>query len=186
MVAAFRAVDRADFVPDASRRDVYSDRPIPILEGQTTSQPSLIARMIDAAEIAPGDAVLEIGTGFGYQTALLAALAREVVSIDRHESLVKAARAHLARAGIENATVIAGDGFAGYAAKAPFDAIVVSAGAPELPDAFRAQLRDAGRLVIPLQSGRGDDVYVFTKRGDDLHRERLLTPARFVPLVRDP
>ena len=139
--------------------------------------------MIDAAEIAPEDVVLEIGTGFGFQTALLSTLAREVISIDRHDSLVAAARANLDRAGIENATVIAGDGFAGYQDKAPFDAIIVSAGAPQLPDAFRVQLRDGGHLVIPLQSRRGDDVYLFVKRAGELHRERLLTPARFVPLV---
>lgn len=185
VVAAFRQIDRADFVPRAARREAYGDRPVGIAEHQTTSQPSLIARMIDAAEVEPNDRVLEVGTGLGYQTALLAQVAAEVVSIDRHASLVGDARANLAGAGIENVEVVVGDGWKGWPDKAPYAAIIVSAGAAELPAPFEGQLVEGGRLVIPLTGGMGDDVYVYKKVNDKLVRQRLLTPARFVPLVRD-
>lgn len=185
VVAAFRTVDRAGFVPKEARREAYRDRPITIGEHQTTSQPSLIARMVEAAEIAPNDRVLEVGTGYGFQTAVLAQLAAEVVSIDRHASLVETARAHLASAGIENVELVVGDGWKGWPERAPYAAIVVSAGAVELPPAFEEQLLEGGRLVIPLTGGLGDDVYVYKKAKERLIRERLLTPARFVPLVRD-
>lgn len=185
VVAAFRAIDRADFVPRDARREAYGDRPVGIAEHQTTSQPSLIARMIDAAEVQPNDRVLEIGTGLGFQTALLAHIAAEVVSIDRHASLVGEARANLAVVGIENVEVVVGDGWKGWPEEAPYAAIIVSAGAVELPAAFEEQLDEGGRLVIPLTGGFGDDVYVYRKTNGRLQRERLLTPARFVPLVRD-
>lgn len=185
VVAAFREIDRADFVPRDARREAYGDRPVGIAEQQTTSQPSLIARMIDAAEIQPNDRVLEVGTGLGFQTALLAHLAAEIVSIDRLASLVEDARANLAGAGIENVEVVVGDGWKGWPDKAPYAAIIVSAGAAELPTAFEEQLVEGGRLVIPLSGGLGDDVYVFRKVEAKLVRDRLLTPARFVPLVRD-
>ena len=185
VISAFRAVDRADFVPKDARKEAYRDRPITIGEHQTTSQPSLIARMVEAAEIAPTDRVLEIGTGYGFQTAVLAQLAAEVVSIDRHASLVETARANLAATGIENVELVVGDGWKGWPERAPYAAIVVSAGAAELPAAFEEQLLDNGRLVIPLTGGLGDDVYVYKRVNGRLVRERLLTPARFVPLVRD-
>jgi protein-L-isoaspartate(D-aspartate) O-methyltransferase len=182
VVAAFRAVAREDFVPEHARPDAYEDRPIEILGRQTTSQPSLIARMIEAADVLPGDRVLEVGTGFGFQTALLAALGAEVVSIDRNASITEVARANLQAAGIE-ADVVVGDGWQGWPARAPYDSIVVSAAASEVPVAFEEQLSDGGRLVIPVQSRRGDDVLVFVKQHDRLVKTRLLTPARFVPLV---
>jgi len=184
VVAAFRAVARADYVPEAAQAVAYEDRPIEILERQTTSQPSLIARMIDAADVLPGDRVLEVGTGFGYQTALLAALGAEVVSIDRHGSIAEAARANLDAAGV-TAEVVVGDGWQGWPERAPYDAIVVSAAAPKVPDALGRQLVEGGRLVIPISGARGDDVLVFVKSNDHLVRVRLLTPARFVPLVGD-
>jgi protein-L-isoaspartate(D-aspartate) O-methyltransferase len=182
VVAAFRAVARADFVPEASRPDAYEDRPIEILERQTTSQPSLIARMIDAADVLPGDRILEVGTGFGYQTALIAALGAEVVSVDRYSSIAEAARANLEAAGIE-AEIVVGDGWQGWPARAPYDAIVVSAAASEVPPALGEQLADGGRLVIPVRAGRGDEVLVFVKQHGRLVKARLLTPARFVPLI---
>ncbi len=185
VVAAFRAVDRAGFVPRDARREAYRDRPITIGENQTTSQPSLIARMVEAAELEPDERVLEVGTGYGFQTAVLAQLAAEVVSIDRHASLVEVARANLAAAGIENVELVVGDGWQGWPERAPYAAIVVSAGAAELPTAFEEQLVEAGRLVIPLTGGLGDDVYIFKKVDGRLTRQRLLTPARFVPLVRE-
>lgn len=186
VVRAFREVAREEFVPDAFRRDAYSDRPVPILERQTTSQPTLIARMIDAADVLPGDRVLEIGTGFGYQTALLARLAAEVVSVERHESLARAARANLERARITNALVVVGDGWDGWAELAPYDAIIVSAGASEVPRSFLDQLVEGGRVVIPLAKGTAEEVVLLLRRGEHLVRARVLTPARFVPLVKEP
>ena len=184
VAAAFRAIDRIGFVPGPERADAYRDRPIGLPEGQTTSQPSLIARMIDAAEVGPGDRVLEVGTGYGFQTALLAKIASWVFSIERHPPLAEGARARLARAGIENVSVVIGDGWRGIPEEAPFDAIVVSAAAPELPAALGAQLSVGGRLVIPLTTGQSDDVILFRRTGTELVRVRLVTPARFVPLVR--
>jgi protein-L-isoaspartate(D-aspartate) O-methyltransferase len=181
VVAAFRSVDRAHFVPGSAGSGAYADRPIGIPEGQTTSQPSLIARMVDVAR--PTGRVLEIGTGWGYQTAVLARLADEVVTIDRHASLTEAARANLRRAGVEGVVTITGDGWLGAPEHAPFDAIVVSAAASELPPALGDQLVEGGRLVIPVRAARGDDVLLFVKRDGELVRERLVTPARFVPLV---
>lgn len=184
VVRAFRAVAREDFVPEASRQEAYSDRPVPILERQTTSQPSLIARMIDAADVLPGDRVLEIGTGFGFQTALLANLAGDVVSVERHVSLAEAARANLARSGVDNVRVVVGDGWLGWPELAPYEAIVVSAGAPEVPDSFVAQLVEGGRVIIPVAKGSAEEVVLFLRHGDHLVRVRVLTPARFVPLVK--
>ena len=183
VVEAFRSVPREEFVPPESRRSAYEDRPIGIPEDQTTSQPSLIARMIDAAEVGPGDRVLEIGTGYGFQTALLAHIAERVISIERHKALADAARENLRRAGIDNVDVSVGDGWLGRPEEGPYDAIVVSAAAVEVPQALAEQLGEGGRLVIPVTGPYGDDVYVFVKHEGRLTRERLLTPARFVPLV---
>jgi protein-L-isoaspartate(D-aspartate) O-methyltransferase len=180
---AFAAVDRAGFVP-ARSRDVYSDRPVPIPEGQTTSQPSLIARMIQAVDPQPGDRVLEVGTGLGYQTALLAKLCREVVSMDRWETLVRLARANLEAAGTQNADVIVGDGWKGCPERAPFDGIVVSAAATEVPEPFVEQLTEGGRLVIPVKRRGSDEVTLYRKHAGALVPVRLVTPARFVPLVK--
>ena len=171
-------------MPRYATGDAYKDRPIAILEGQTTSQPSLIARMLDAARLTPTDHVLEVGTGFGFQTALLARLVRSVVTIDRHASIVEAARANLDRAGIDNVICVEGDGWEGWSDAAPYDAIVVSAAAAELPAPLGDQLRMGGRLVIPLQVARGDEVLLFEKTEEGLRRKQLLTPARFVPLVQ--
>lgn len=182
---AFAGIDRGDFVPEAARHEAYRDRPVPIPEGQTTSQPSLIARMIEAADPGPDDLVLEIGTGFGYQTALLSRLCREVVSIDRWEGLVEAARRNLAAAGIENAEVMVGDGWRGCPERAPFDAIVVSAAATDVPAPLSGQLVEGGRLVIPVKRGGTDAVTLYRKKEDSLDTIRLVTPARFVPLVKE-
>lgn len=179
---AFRRVDRRDFVP-ARTSEAYVDRPIEILEHQTTSQPSLIAQMLDVADLLPGDRVLEIGTGFGYQTALLAELTGNVVSVERFATLSEAARANLERAGISGVELIVGDGWKGAPGEAPFDAIIVSAAAAKVPDALEDQLADGGRLVIPLRAHDGDEVWLFIRKNEHLVPVRLLTPARFVPLV---
>ena len=184
VVDAFRAVAREDFVPSSAAGDAYKDRPVGILEGQTTSQPSLIARMLDAARLSPDDHVLEVGTGFGFQSALLAHLVRSIVTIDRYASIVEAARTNLKRAGIENVTVVIGDGWLGWSELAPYDAVVVSAAAVDVPAPLGEQLRVGGRLVIPLRAGSGDEVVLFEREVHGLRRARLLTPARFVPLVQ--
>ncbi len=185
VVAAFRAVDRADFIPEGSVRGAYADAPIPLPEGQTTSQPSLIARMIDAAAPAPSDRALEIGSGYGFQTALLAQLCREVVSIERSPVLAEAARRNLYKAGVQNAAVLVGDGWQGCAEKAPFDCMVVSAAASAVPAALADQLVEGGRLVIPVRREVSDDVILFEKKQGALLQKRLVTPARFVPLVKE-
>lgn len=181
---AFEAVDRGGFVPSGAT-DVYRDRPVPIPEAQTTSQPTLIARMIEALDPRPDDRVLEVGTGLGYQTALLAKLCREVVSMERWATLADAARANLAAAGTQNAVVIVGDGWKGCPDRAPFDGIVVSAAATEVPPAFEGQLVEGGRLVIPVKRRGSDEVTLYVRRGGKLVAARLVTPARFVPLVKE-
>jgi protein-L-isoaspartate(D-aspartate) O-methyltransferase len=140
--------------------------------------------MLDAIEPHADDRALEIGTGFGFQTALLAHLVEHVVSVERWESLAVAARDRLTRTGITNATVVVGDGWEGAPAHAPFDVVVVSAAATEVPEALTAQLVDGGRMVIPVKAERGEDVLLFEKEPGRLRRVRLVTPARFVPLVR--
>lgn len=180
---AFRAVDRADFVPRDMRAIAYVDRPVSLPHEQTTSQPSLIALMVDAAEVAETDHLLEVGTGYGFQTALLAHLAGSVVSIERWPELAEAARGNLRRAGIVDVDVRTGDGFNGCPDTAPFDAIIVSAAAPRVPPALAEQLTEGGRLVIPVVDAAGDLVSVYRKRDAEVARARIVTPARFVPLV---
>ena len=186
VVEAFRNVARADFVPREGGREAYLDRPVALPERQTTSQPSLIARMIDSLKLSFSDRVLEVGTGYGFQTALLSKLADEVHSIERHAELAEAARANLAAAGIESAHVEVGDGWRGLASVAPFDGIIVSAAAVRVPPPLVDQLVEGGRMVIPLAGSRGDEVILFEKHRGVLRRVQLITPARFVPLVPGP
>jgi protein-L-isoaspartate(D-aspartate) O-methyltransferase len=181
---AFRKIDRAHFVPEGSELEAYVDRPVAIPEKQTTSQPSLIARMIDAAAVQPDDRVLEIGTGYGFQTALMAVLAKEVVSIERSPRLAERARSNLERAGLHNVEMHSADGWKGWPDRAPYAAIVVSAAADRMPEALVEQLDERGRLVIPLKHRGSDDVILFERRKGKLVELGLLTPARFVPLVR--
>jgi protein-L-isoaspartate(D-aspartate) O-methyltransferase len=183
VVDAFRSVDRADFIPRGSRLEAYRDRPVGLPKEQTTSQPSLIARMIDVLGLRPGARVLEVGTGFGFQTALLATLAGDVVTIERHAHLAEAAAENLEKTGHTSVRVVVGDGWKGVPQFAPYDCIVVSAAATEVPPALAEQLADGGRMVIPVTRARGTDVILFHKRGADLVEKRLITPARFVPLI---
>ena len=185
VVEAFERVARKDFVPEGSEQEADEDRPVGLPHRQTTSQPSLIARMIEAAHVGPEDRVLEIGTGYGFQTALLAVLAKEVVSVERYPALAERARDNLKEAGASNVDVYVGDGWEGWPEKSPYDAMVVSAAAAEIPRALVAQLRAGGRLVVPLKRGRSDDVVALVKgAGDEVVEEQLITPARFVPLVK--
>jgi protein-L-isoaspartate(D-aspartate) O-methyltransferase len=183
VVEAFRRVRREDFVPAEHRGNAYADRPVPLPQRQTTTQPSLIARMIEAARPSETDRALELGTGFGFQTAVLAQLVDHVYSMERVAALADVAKKNLARAGITNASVFVGDGWRGMPQAAPFDLIVVSAAAIEVPRALEEQLGEGGRLVIPVKAPTSDDVLLFEKRDGDVRRISLLTPARFVPLV---
>ena len=178
---AFQRIDRADFVPEAARRRAYADRPVAIPHEQTTSQPSLIARMIDVAAPQPNDRVLEIGTGYGFQTALLAELAAEVVSIDRFPALIEDARRNLAKAGIENAELVVGDGWKGWPERAPFQRIIVTAAPPEIPSVLVDQLAVGGVMVVPV--GRGFQQMTIVTRTEKGVAQRRTIPVRFVPMV---
>ena len=182
VLEAMRQTPRVAFVPPAARLIANRDAPIPIGHGQTTSQPSLIAHVVAELEITPTDRVLEVGTGLGYQTALLAALAAEVYSIDRFVDLVEAARGNLVAHGVRNVTLIAGDGTEGWPEHAPFQAIVVSAAFPEVPPPLQEQLDDDGRLIQPLGGKRGDDLMRYRKINGELVADRNLGAARYVPL----
>ena len=151
VLAAMTRVPRHEFVSPALRHQAYEDHPSPIGEGQTISQPYMVALMLQALTLVPADRVLEIGTGSGYVTALLAELVAQVVSMERHAVLAEAARV-LLRLGYSNVEVIAGDGTWGIQKHAPYDAIIVSAAAPEVPRALLAQLPEGGRMIIPVGS----------------------------------
>ena len=179
---AIRRTPRAAFVPGAYARRAYDDAPVPIPHGQVTTQPSLSATMIGALGLTGAEEVFEVGTGYGYQTALLAWLAARVVSIDIWPDLAARARRNLAAQGIDNVMVLAGDGTEGAPDFAPFDAIVVSAACPRVPSPLAAQLRTGGRLVQPIGPGGAEHVVVYEKRRDGLRRVRILTAASFVRL----
>lgn len=182
LLDAIRATPRERFVPPYFAERAWRDAPIPIGHGQPTSQPSLIAQMIDALRLSGGETVLEIGTGHGYQTALLARLARRVYSVERHADLAARARANLAAAGVTNAEVTVGDGTAGLPEHAPFAAVLVSACAAAVPAPLAEQLAEGGRLVMPIRAGAADEVTLYGKRHGDLVRRRPVTRAHFVPL----
>lgn len=185
VLAAIEATPRQRFVPAEQRANADEDRPIPIGQEQTTSQPSLIATMVAALELRGGERVLEVGTGFGYQTAILSRLAAEVYSIDRAAALTDQAARNLATAGVEGCHLEVGDGTRGLGAYAPYDAIIVSAATPSVPAALARQLRVGGRLVAPVGPAGATEVVVFEATRDGLDRVRRLVGARFVPLVPD-
>jgi protein-L-isoaspartate(D-aspartate) O-methyltransferase len=180
---AFRRLRREQFVPTAHLLNAYEDRPIPIDHDQVTTQPSLVARMVQALQLTGGERVLEVGTGLGFQTAILASLAHEVYSIERFSELAEQARHNLAVARIEGPTVIVGDGTLGLPRHAPFDGIVVAAAAPKIPAPLVEQLAEGGRLVHPVGPGGNEMVTAFRKEGGRLVEEARLVPAYFVPLV---
>jgi protein-L-isoaspartate(D-aspartate) O-methyltransferase len=180
VLAAIASVPRADFVPAAGADLADVDVPIPIPHGQVTTQPSLVARMVAALALEGDERVLEIGTGYGWQTALLAELAREVFSVERFPDLAEAARAALA--GRDNVHVVAGDGSQGLPEHAPFDAILVAAAYPLVPEPLAQQLGEGGRLVQPLGPGGAEDVVLFEKRSGHLQRIRSVSGAHFVRL----
>ncbi len=185
VLGAMTRVPRHEFVPERYRDQAYEDHPLPIGEDQTISQPYIVAAMLQALNLSSTDKVLEVGTGSGYVTALLAEMTARVVSIERHPALADAARKLLAGMGYNNIRVVAGDGSRGFPEAAPYDAILVSAAAPELPPALVSQLAEGGRMMIPI--GRADSQQLqFIEKRNGQPQITLRELCRFVPLISDP
>lgn len=182
VLAAMRLVPRHEFVPQRVREEAYKDQALPLGEGQTISQPYMVASMTEMLEISPTDRVLEIGTGSGYQTAVLSVLAREVHTVETRAALAEIARENLARLGYANALVHVGDGTLGWPEAGPFDAILVTAAAPFVPPPLLQQLADGGRLVLPLGREEIQELVRVRRRGQDTTTEHFYH-CRFVPLV---
>ena len=182
LIDALRAVPRAGFVPPELVEEAYLDRPLPIPHGQVTTQPSLSAKMIEALELTGSERVLEVGTGYGFQTALLARLSRSVWSVERWPDVARTARENLARHGVGNVEVVVGDGTEGLPGHAPYAAILVSAAFPSVPPPLAEQLEAGGRLVQPIGSGGQEAVILFEKERGGLAPRRTVTGAHFVRL----
>lgn len=182
VLAAMLSVPRHRFVPAELAAEAYADRPLPIGQGQTISQPFMVAAMAEALRLSPGARVLEIGAGSGYQAAVLSLLAREVHAVETHEDLALSCRERLARLGYGNVRVHVGDGTLGWAPEAPFEAILVTAAAPDIPPPLVAQLAEGGRLVLPVGSQDEQRLFRLEKHGDATS-SRPLFHCRFVPLV---
>jgi protein-L-isoaspartate(D-aspartate) O-methyltransferase len=184
VLAAMRKVPRHEFVPEDLRESAHEDGPLPIGEGQTISQPLIVAFMTEAAQLSGGERVLEIGTGSGYGAAVLAEIAGEVVTIECIERLATNARATLDRLGYRNVEVLVGDGTLGWPAAAPYDAILVTAGGPYVPPSLRAQLKVGGRLVMPVgEQHFGQTLVRVTRGADGEDRQEDLSMVSFVPLI---
>ena len=179
---ALREVPRVGFVPPDLTERAHLDRPLPIPHEQVTTQPSLTAKMIEALELSGSERVLEVGTGYGFQTALLAHLSDFVWSVERFPDVAETAKNNLARHGVENVEVVAGDGSEGLPEHAPYDAILVSAAFPSVPPPLAEQLVVGGRLVQPIGSGGQEAVILFEKGPGGLVRRRTVTGAHFVRL----
>jgi protein-L-isoaspartate(D-aspartate) O-methyltransferase len=184
VLRAMEAVPRHEFVPAESRAQAYADRPLPIGHGQTISQPYIVALMTSLAAPKPGDRVLEVGTGSGYQAAVLAELGARVYSIEIVEPLARAARQTLHRLGYDAVQVRHGDGYGGWPEAAPFDAIVVTAAPPAIPPALLAQLAPGGRLVIPVGT-QEQELRVLVRTASGIET-RSVVPVVFVPMVGGP
>ncbi len=182
VLEAMGAVPREAFVPPRMRHRAYADSALPIGEEQTISQPWIVAAISQAMELSGTERVLEIGTGSGYSAAVLSQLAAEVVSVERYESLSRAAREVLAQLGIANVELLVGDGSRGVPERAPFDAIAVHATAPAAPPALIDQLADGGRLVLPIAMKEADMLTVLRRRGEEVEA-KAIGPCRFVPLI---
>ena len=186
VMAALDKVPRHRFVPSGEERYAYDNRPLPIGHGQTISQPFIVALMTDLLDLKAGDKVLEIGTGCGYQAAVLGELAREVYTIEIVVPLAKEAAARLAVLSYRNVSARSGDGYRGWPEQAPFDAIMVTAGAREVPPALVQQLKPGGRLVIPVgPQWSGQELLVIEKDASGRTATRKVLAVRFVPLTRD-
>ena len=181
---AFREVPREEFVDEGQRQWAYDDHPLPIEAGQTISQPYIVAVMIEAAEIRPGDKVLEIGAGSGYAAALMSRIAREVIGIERQHDLVEIAQERLQRLGYDNVKIVEGDGTRGCPDEAPFDAILAAASGSHVPKPLIDQLAPGGRLVMPIgDPGWVQELVKLTKRPDGTTEQKNLGGVRFVPLI---
>ena len=181
-MAAIARLPRALFVPRKLAAGAYLDEPVEITHRQVTTQPSLVAKMVEALALRGREKVLEVGTGYGYQTALLAMLAREVWSIELWQDMIDAARASLAEVGVVNARLLVGDGTLGLPDEAPFDAIIVTAAFPTVPPPLQDQLAQSGRLVQPIGPGGLEDVRLFEMQAGRLVVRRSITGAYFVPM----
>ena len=185
VMEAMRAVPRAAFVPEAEKPFAYENRPLPIGHGQTISQPFVVALMTELLDVEPGARILEVGTGCGYQTAVLCALGATVFSVEVVEPLAAAAAARLAAMDYTQADARAGDGHAGWPEEAPFDGIIVTAAAASVPPALVAQLRPGGCLVIPVgRAAETQQLQRIEKRADGPSEAKSLLPVAFVPLTR--
>jgi len=182
VLAAMGEVPREAFVPGANKRDAYADRALPLSQGQTISQPLMVAMSVEALQLEGGETVLEIGAGSGYQAAILSKLAKKVYAIEIIPELVANAQRVLDSLAINNVELICADGRKGWPEGAPYDGIVVAAAAEEVPSALREQLKEGGRLVIPVGGSYGQSLQTSRKRGDTLETEELCRCV-FVPLV---
>jgi protein-L-isoaspartate(D-aspartate) O-methyltransferase len=184
VLAAMRRVPREEFVATDLRDRAYEDTPLPIAEGQTISQPYIVAMMLEAAQLQPGDRVLEVGAGSGYACAVASLMAAHVDAIERHARLCEEARARLERLGFANVDIHCADGSAGWAAGAPYDAILVAASGPRIPQALREQLAAGGRLVMPVgDASYSQSLRKLTRLGADEFRDDDLGGVVFVPLI---
>jgi len=181
VLEVMRKVPRNLFVPPSLQSCAYANRPLPIGQGQTISQPYIVAFMTEALDLKPDDKVLEIGTGSGYQAAVLAKLAQSIFSIEIIESLGKSASEKLKRLGYDNVQVLIGDGYRGWPKQAPFDAIILTAAPEKIPQPLIDQLAESGRLIAPV-GGRDQELVLLTKRSGKIERRNLL-PVRFVPMT---
>jgi len=182
VLAAMEFVPRHEFVPREFREKSYDDVPLPIGDGQTISQPYIVAVMTAALHVRPSDRVLEIGTGCGYQAAILSRLAREVFGVERRPELALSASARLERLGYANVHVHCGDGTLGMPELAPFEAILVAAAAPAIPQPLFAQLAEGGRMIVPVGDAEHQELQLIERRGKSV-RTTTLEGCRFVPLV---
>jgi protein-L-isoaspartate(D-aspartate) O-methyltransferase len=184
-LAVLHAIDETPrhlFVPTGVRHRAYEDSALPIGNGQTISQPSIHARYLELLKLTGEEKVLEIGTGSGYQTALLSKLAAQVFSVERIGVLLDRAREILQQIGVRNVSFLLGDGTLGWRQYAPYDAILVGAGAPEVPETYKEQLAEGGRILIPIGDMDEQTLFMYTRRGDKLE-EQEIGPVRFVPLL---
>lgn len=182
VLRAFEQTPRHLFVPTGVRHRAYEDSALPIGNGQTISQPSIHARYLEILGLTGREKVLEVGTGSGYQTVLLAHLAAQVFSIERIAPLMQGARENIARAGVRNVSLLTGDGTLGWREYAPYDAILVSAGSPTIPQPLVDQLAEGGRMLIPLGGQDVQTLVVLTRKQGNIVREDMV-PVRFVPLL---